>query len=355
MSTRETTLLESASAEDSFAVIGGVLRAARIDKGFSLDDVAQGLRYSKNYVRYLENGDFDLLPGSTYVAGYLRSYGQFLGIDGTELVARYQALLNPVEMRPKHKFPIPGQRSQRSGAVVASFAVMIAVLGYVGWYWAEKPGLEAVMPQQETAKLNNTVSLASAEPDVLASDDTAATPSTTSDITQSNLADITVQETNAAASDPASSEELPSTAEIAATASDSSAGMPAIEDKIAGDDGTDADSANATSAPAAVEDESSNPGAAVANARDEANDITLRATASSWVEIVRNDGEEVMTKLMRDGDIYIIDGGENLYLSTGNAGGLEFVLRDGSVLSAGDVGEILRDLPLKPNSLIDNL
>jgi cytoskeletal protein RodZ len=117
-----------------------------------------------------------------------------------------------------------------------------------------------------------------------------------------------------------------------------------------------ADTSNASiEAISGSNDRMPNGGSAVATSRDPANEITIRAVASSWVEIVRNDGEEVMTKLMRSGDIYLIDSGENLYLSTGNAGGLEFVLNDGLVLSAGDVGEILRDLPLKPEGLINKL
>lgn len=358
MASRETTLLESASAEDSFAVIGAVLRAARIDKGMALEDVAQDLRYSKSYVRHLENGDFDLLPGSTYVAGYLRSYGQLLDIDGPALVARYQALLNPVDMRPTHKFPVPGQRPQRSGAVVASFVVMIAAVGYVGWYWAEKPGLEALIPEQETAQLLDTVSPTSPEPDGLASVNEASLLSDDAQTDTDNAATPNANEASTGGLTPTQ----PSTEDIAVAAADNSASAASDDDQTPNDDAVTETAAAepATTAPdpdmlADSDKGTPNPGAAVANARDETYDITLRATASSWVEIVRNDGEEVMTKLMRDGDVYIIDGGENLYLSTGNAGGLEFVLRDGSVLSAGDVGEILRDLPLKPDGLIDNL
>jgi cytoskeletal protein RodZ len=90
---------------------------------------------------------------------------------------------------------------------------------------------------------------------------------------------------------------------------------------------------------------------AVANQRDPLQEITIRATGSSWVEIIRNNGEEVMTQLMRDGDTYIVDGAENLYLSTGNAGGIEFVISGDDAISAGAVGEIVRDLPLSVDKL----
>ena len=72
---------------------------------------------------------------------------------------------------------------------------------------------------------------------------------------------------------------------------------------------------------------SSQIGTGVAFARQRVPDmeVTLRATGASWVEIIRNDGEEVMAKLMRAGETYMVDSRDRLYLSTGNAGGLELV------------------------------
>jgi hypothetical protein len=68
--------------------------------------------------------------------------------------------------------------------------------------------------------------------------------------------------------------------------------------------------------------------------------------AASWVEIVRDNGEEVMAKLMQAGDSYVVDGNTRLYLSTGNAGGLMVVIGVGDPVLMGDIGEIVRDLPL---------
>ena len=73
------------------------------------------------------------------------------------------------------------------------------------------------------------------------------------------------------------------------------------------------------------------------------------------VEIIRNDGEEVMAKLMREGEIYVVDSRDRLYLSTGNAGGVELVFHDGAVQSVGESGEILRDLPLDADRLRNQL
>ena len=110
-------------------------------------------------------------------------------------------------------------------------------------------------------------------------------------------------------------------------------------------------------AAAASEALDSASGTGVAFARERAPDleITLRATGVSWVEIIRNDGEEVMTKLMRTGETYLVDSRDRLYLSTGNAGGLELVFDDGTVRPIGESGEILRDLLLDAAKLRNQL
>jgi hypothetical protein len=94
-------------------------------------------------------------------------------------------------------------------------------------------------------------------------------------------------------------------------------------------------------------------GAAVATMREPAQEITLRAIASSWVEVVRGDGTTVLKKLMRAGDTYIVDDSSGLYLSTGNAGGIEILSGENEIITIGSVGEIVRDLPLAKNRLRD--
>ena len=94
-----------------------------------------------------------------------------------------------------------------------------------------------------------------------------------------------------------------------------------------------------------------NGSTAVANLRDPGQEITIRAVAASWVEIVRDNGEEVMAKLMQAGDVYVVDGNMNLYLSTGNAGGLTVVIGVSDPLPVGGIGEIVRDLPLSTAKL----
>ena len=49
---------------------------------------------------------------------------------------------------------------------------------------------------------------------------------------------------------------------------------------------------------------------------------------------------------MKTGETYVVDTSIALYLSTGNAGGIELVDVDNDVITIGATGEIVRDLPL---------
>ena len=91
--------------------------------------------------------------------------------------------------------------------------------------------------------------------------------------------------------------------------------------------------------------------AAVATSRDPDQEVTIRATASSWVEIVQDDGTAVLKTLMKAGETYVVDDGSALYLSTGNAGGIELVTSGSDIITIGSAGEIVRDLPLAKDRL----
>ena len=141
-----------------------------------------------------------------------------------------------------------------------------------------------------------------------------------------------------------------------AIAADSPSAVPDNGPVTAGDAAAGIDLA-ASSDPVTIDQPAQTSGAGVAFARQRLPEleITVRATGTSWVEIIRNDGEEVMTKLMREGEVYVVDSRDRLYLSTGNAGGLELLFHDGSVRPIGESGEILRDLPLDADRLRNQL
>ena len=335
------------------------------------------------------------------------------------MTQRYRALLTDREAKPSYSFPVDRQQPQHSGAMMASIMVIFACLGYGGWYAAGKPDLVAALvgeaPQETVAAPQ--VETTATEPDNLIIQATEqeladAAPAETSPLTETGEAAIqAVSETaipaakedgdtaitsatpQTVAPDPATMVTEPGTETeqlaSAASGTQSAIGLPATTEEAPGEDtlavattpsagdvdaqtedvavaaaDRDASAAAATAGDAASGEvaassagEESLPSTGVAYARQRVPEleITVRATSISWIEIIRNDGEEVMAKLMREGEIYVVDSRDRLYLSTGNAGGVELVFHDGAVQSVGESGEILRDLPLDADRLRNQL
>ncbi|MCS6912781.1 MAG: helix-turn-helix domain-containing protein [Myxococcota bacterium] len=71
---------------------GILLRRARERKGLSQQDVVHATRIAERWIPALEEARLDLLPAPVYVTGYVRSYARLVGLDGDEVVRRYQAL-----------------------------------------------------------------------------------------------------------------------------------------------------------------------------------------------------------------------------------------------------------------------
>lgn len=70
--------------------IGRRLRATREARGLSLEVVEEETKIRRKYVEALEAGQEAVLPGDAYLKGFLRTYGNYLGLDGTALVDEYK-------------------------------------------------------------------------------------------------------------------------------------------------------------------------------------------------------------------------------------------------------------------------
>ena len=374
-------------ANDSFEQIGSTLKSARRGQGVKILDVSQQLRISGDYLSHLESGAFDQLPAPAYVKGFLRSYGQFLGLDPVSLVARYAAIASEETVVPEYKMPMGARPPQRSAPAIVSMLLVFAGIGYGGWYWLNGPDQadQGTMAPAEIASGERASGLSvplaikgsSHQEDQLSNrrqdstqDSTQAGTSPKGDAGGDDLRDVTPIITAATspalpadtgAAKPPASTRTPAPAATTSLGKKPVAETPVQADENNADNTILAEATLKTPAPnsgpatdrAATDLSVDSPGvnAAIANLRDPAQEITIRAVTASWVEIVRDNGEGVIAKLMQAGDSQVIGGNERLYLSTGNAGGLTIEVGSDKPRSLGDIGEIVRDLPLVTDKL----
>ena len=65
--------------------VGDQLRAAREEKGFSLEDLAAETRIPRRHLESLEASDWEKLPAPTYTIGFAKSYASAVGLDRAEI------------------------------------------------------------------------------------------------------------------------------------------------------------------------------------------------------------------------------------------------------------------------------
>src|SRR5271169_439320 len=70
--------------------IGATLREARMRERIDVSEVEATTKIRAKYLRALENEEWDLLPGPTFVKSFLRTYGNALGLDGRAMVEEYK-------------------------------------------------------------------------------------------------------------------------------------------------------------------------------------------------------------------------------------------------------------------------
>ena len=75
--------------------IGDTLREARMRQRLDIADVEAKTKIRAKYLRALENEEFGMLPGPTFVKTFLRSYAEVLGLDPHMLVEDYRARYEP--------------------------------------------------------------------------------------------------------------------------------------------------------------------------------------------------------------------------------------------------------------------
>ena len=139
--------------------IGNSLREARLRQHLDFPEIEQATKIRGKYLRALEDEQFDVLPAQTYVKGFLRSYAEYLGLDGQLYVDEYNSRFvvgeEDTPARPRRSAPRPPR-----GAQVQSRVVLLTLLGIAGvtaivivaWTWGEPQKKEPVGLGQTSAQ-----------------------------------------------------------------------------------------------------------------------------------------------------------------------------------------------------------
>ena len=117
--------------------LGETLRLARERKGITLDQASEDTRIREKFLRALEADDAQSLPGAVYTRGFLRNYGEYLGLDVDALVGAFESE-RPIAEAPQRLEPIkPIERRALifTPKLVVPAVIAAGVVVFVGWLY----------------------------------------------------------------------------------------------------------------------------------------------------------------------------------------------------------------------------
>jgi len=335
------------AAMPSFSV-GATLREGRERMGKDLSQVATTLRIRQPFLAALEEGRFKDLPGGTYAIGFLRTYSEFLGLDGEEMVRRFrQEAADALTVHAELQFPSPVSEGRMPSAPILLIGLAIAVVAYGMWWGIVYnrdivADLIPVVPDRLVAMLKQPAGMGANPPATQTQPQTQSVPET----------QVAVQ---AAGSQPTAGVAAPTGSSAVDGAAPVPPGTPSVgeEAKAASDVVPPAEEDEAHGIGGQKPPSDSSASSADTSASSASGRVVVKALSDEcWIQVRESDGQLVVSRLLRQGDTYQVPDRPGLTLTAGNAGSLQIIV-DGSIVpSLGSAKQVKHDISLDPAKLL---
>ena len=135
--------------------IGNSLREARVRRGVDYAQAELATKIRGKYLRALEEEQFSLLPAQTYIKGFLRTYAEYLGLDGQLYVDEYNSrfVTGGDEHEPRtRRSPVRPERHRRieTNVVLIALAAIAILTVIVISAWKASGGGNSTPPATPT-------------------------------------------------------------------------------------------------------------------------------------------------------------------------------------------------------------
>lgn len=392
---RQLRLREFTAEAGNYDGLGAELKAARLRKGLDLAEVAGEIRIRRVHLRAMEEGFFNDLPAHVYAVGFVRSYSDYLGLDGEVAVKAFKREASGLGGETKLVFPSPIPESRIPTGWLIALSLVLAGLIYAGWYYAEMNGRLATdrvtpvperlaalapAPTREQSIVDGSIPAEPVENEETFADGPTITDTVTG-VSPAN-ADTTVELRQVGTPDVESSTEVESRTPGSAlstlvepqeepsnpvTAAPETQGAGTAVSRVASESLPPAQSSSESTGNPGLATSVDGVQAASRNAILDVNSlghqsriygegnwdarIIVKANNESWVQIMSKEGELLLTRILRPGDQYLVPNREDLYLMTGNAGGIEITVDGQPVPAIGQSGDVRGNVALVPDRL----
>lgn len=356
--------------------LGDVMRGERATLGKSLLDVQRDLKIKASYIAAIENADITAFETPGFVAGYVRSYARYLGMDpdwafrrfceesgfdpdpGIAIAggasqrrksgsrgAAHDPLANPnVVFVPRGEPLFDGIQPGAIGSVLVLIA-LIGGIGYGGWKVLQEVQKVTLAPVDQAPGV-----VADIDPLAGVADAVGAAPAED---------DLALQETRFAESGPVTMDAFdrlyrPEALDVPvlverdapiATIDPRTVGLLVAQDDAAAQD---------EPGPLAVADNSRLEDAAPQVVEPEPPGVELLAVRPAWVRVTAADGSILLEKILDAGERFQIPPGEEPpTLRVGESGALYFVVAGQTYGPVGNRGVVTKNVVLAPDAVVE--
>jgi len=115
--------------------VGERLRAAREEKGLSLEDIAAQTRIPRRHLEAIEGADWDRLPAPTYTIGFARSYASVVGLDRADIADQLRGEMGGSRATTTTEVfePADPARTMPKGLVIGAILAVIVLVLVMSW------------------------------------------------------------------------------------------------------------------------------------------------------------------------------------------------------------------------------
>lgn len=368
---------EAPSGFDAYDLrLGDLMRGERATLGKSLLDVQRELKIKASFVAAIENSDPHAFDSPSFIAGYVRSYARYLGLDPewafqefckesdyqtahgmsseASIATKNVAKSAPHERRDPLSDPNAAFVPQRDAmfahiepGAIGSVLVLVALIGgigYGGWSVLQEVQRVQFAPVEQSPGVIATIDPLAVSDDVIASAEqssgfVAPTPDALDRLYRPQALDVPVmvaRDGPIAALNPQS---------FGTLAPDDDLNGADLRRVMAGLDTPDL----STDTPLDVDP------TLIKVTEDGVPEVSIFAVKSAWVRISSADGTVIFESVMEKGNKYVLPKTEEPpTLRTGNAGGVYFAVNGKTYGPAGEGASIASKVALGEAEIMEN-
>ncbi len=276
--------------------VGEILRRTRVRAGLSFEQIEQQIFIRASYLQTIEDGQFQNLPGRIYALGFIKSYAEFLGLDGDKVVSLVKRQSSK-RIASAQSAPSPMQQRMDSDHMIPQLKTLLIVACIL-----------AICLGLYVAKFGNH-----------------RKPQAITEVPADLKEQVTLLTKPAAIKEAPSQNSNGENSSVPTTNTDTAPQQQSPQ-----------------SSPVEVADIDTLTQAAIAQ-----HPIVLRANENVWLEIKTLEGKIILSRVLSSGEEYWVPADQpNLIMTLGNAGGLQIILNGQNLPLLGHQGQVIRALPL---------